>query len=60
MELLRKIFWVGLTAVFTFAFVVLFEHGTVDYVNNAKLEFTSLKALVTQKPEKKKEGDPLK
>lgn len=60
MELLRKLFWVALTAVFTFAFVVLFEHGTVDYMGNAQREFTSVKAMVLQKPEKKKEGDPLK
>ena len=60
MDLLRKLFWVALTAVFTFCFVVLFEHGTIDYADNAQREFASFKAMMLQKPEKKKEGDPLK
>lgn len=58
MDLIRKLFWVALTAAFTFGFVVLFEHGTFDYVNNAQREFVALKAMVINKPEKKKDADP--
>lgn len=58
MELIRKLFWVALTATFTFGFVVLFEHGTVDYVGSAQREFGALKSVVMSKAEKKKDGDP--
>lgn len=60
MDLLRKLFWVALTAAFTFGFVVLFEHGTVDYAGNAQREFLALKAVVMSKGEKKKDADPAK
>lgn len=60
MDLLRKLFWVALTAVFTFGFVVLFEHGTLDYVGNAQREFVSLKDAVISKTDKKKDADPAK
>lgn len=30
--------------VVTFCFIVLYAHGTKDFVNNAKLEFEDLKA----------------
>ncbi len=60
MDLIRKLFWVALTAAFAFGFVVLFEHGTVDYAGNAQREFVALKAIMMSKPEKKKETDPLK
>lgn len=60
MDLIRKLFWVVLTAAFTFGFVVLFEHGTVDYAGNAQREFVAFKAMMINKPEKKKENDPLK
>ena len=53
MDLIRKLFWVALTAVVTFGFVVLFEHGTVNYVDSAQREFVSLKTMLMPKPEKK-------
>ena len=53
--MISKIFWVALTLVFTFCFVVLFEFGTTNYVDNAKTEFQDLKALFTDPP--KKPGD---
>jgi hypothetical protein len=50
MDLIRKLFWVALTLVFTFGFVVLFENGTTNYVDNAKVEFEQMKLLFAQKP----------
>ena len=39
-------------------FVVLFDHGTVDYVKNFKADFNQLVTLVkSQIPHKKDEGD---
>lgn len=61
MELIRKLFWVVLTLVFTFGFVVLFENGTTNYPDNAKAEFEQVKLLFTQKPQKKPDtSDQLK
>lgn len=42
MGLLRMIFWVALFLVSTFAFTVLFQYGTSDYVANAHREWASL------------------
>lgn len=36
----------ALVAVFAFGFVVLFEHGPANYVDNAKRDFESLKSMV--------------
>jgi hypothetical protein len=36
------IFWVALFLASTFAFTVLFEHGTLDYSTNAQNEWTAL------------------
>lgn len=56
--LFRKIFWFGLFLVATFCFVVLFEHGTTNYVQNAQTEFEKLQRLVnTQVVRKKDESD---
>ena len=43
MDLLRKLFWVALFCVFTFGFVVLFDHGFENYVENVKKDFASYK-----------------
>ncbi len=61
MDLIRKLFWVALTLVFTFGFVVLFENGTTNYVDNARVEFVQLKLMLTQKPQRKPDtSDQLK
>lgn len=45
MLLIRNLFWVALFIVSTFCFVVLFEHGPVNYTKNMQLEFESAKKL---------------
>lgn len=61
MDLIRKLFWVVLTVVFTFGFVVLFENGTTNYADNAKTEFEQMKLMLTEKPKKKTDtSDQLK
>jgi hypothetical protein len=39
----------------TFGFIVLFEHGPKDYVNNCKATFENLQKLVNKKVERKKD-----
>ncbi len=51
--MVSKLFWVLLTVVFTFLFVVLFENGTTDYVNNCQAEFQVIKGYFGEKPHKK-------
>jgi hypothetical protein len=43
MFLIRKLFWLALFLVATFGFVVLFEHGTDNYLQNAQAEFEILR-----------------
>lgn len=43
--LIRKLFWLALFLVFTFCFVVLFEHGTVDFQHNAQVEWVDLQKV---------------
>jgi hypothetical protein len=50
--LIRKLFWVALFLVATFCFIVLFEHGTQNFRENAKTEFETLKKMVGSKPER--------
>lgn len=58
MALIRKLFWFVLFLVSTFCFVVLFEHGTTDFVKNAKIEFEGAKKLCNlQLGHKKDESD---
>ncbi|HEY5752556.1 MAG TPA: hypothetical protein VIT21_05375 [Chthoniobacterales bacterium] len=48
--MIRKLFWLALFVVFTFGFVVIFEHGVADFPNsfpdNAKVEYEKLQKLV--------------
>jgi hypothetical protein len=53
MDLIRKLFWVVLTVVFTFGFVVLFENGPTNYLDNAKVEFEQMKIMFATKPKAK-------
>lgn len=40
--LIRKLFWFALFVVFTFGFVVIFEHGVQDFATNAQMEWQDL------------------
>ena len=51
--MLSKIFWVLMTVVFTFLFIVLFENGTVNYVDNCVVEYHQVVAYFGDKPHKK-------
>ena len=51
--MISKLFWVLLTAVFTFGFIVLFENGPGNYVENCKTEFQEMKAYFETPPHKK-------
>ncbi len=53
--LIRKIFWFCLFLVATFCFVVLFEHGTSNYLQNAQGEFAKLQQLVNRQVVRKKD-----
>lgn len=56
MGLINKIFWVALTVVFTFGFVVLFENGTDNYVDNAQKQFAEVKTYFASAPKKNADG----
>ena len=59
--MIGKLFWVLLTAVFTFGFIVLFENGPDNYVANCQTEFQDLKAYVGTPAKKKPDtSDQLK
>lgn len=55
MALLRSLFWFTLFLAATFAFTVLFEHGTTDFENNSKKEYDYLSQMFGTKPQKKKD-----
>jgi hypothetical protein len=55
MALLRKIFWLALFAASTFGFLVLFDHGTVNYVENAKADFQKFRKMVSSQIVRKKD-----
>lgn len=48
MGLLRSLFWVLLFVFFTFCFVVLFEHGTHEFVPGFKYEFARAEKFVKE------------
>lgn len=50
--MISKLFWIALTLVFTFCFVVLFEYGPTNFVANAQTEFQDFKTLFTENPKK--------
>jgi hypothetical protein len=54
MSLIRTLFWFTLFLVSTFAFTVLFEHGTTNYFVNAQKEYDYLSKMVGMQPLKKK------
>ncbi|RYD73492.1 MAG: hypothetical protein EOP84_21445 [Verrucomicrobiaceae bacterium] len=53
MGLIRTIFWFAVFVIATFAFTVLFEHGTTNYVQNAEREFSALKKQLDKKIDRK-------
>ncbi len=53
MGLIRTLFWFAVFVIATFAFTVLFEHGTTNYMQNAEREFNSLKKQFDKKIERK-------
>lgn len=55
MALLRNLFWLVLFLASTFGFVVLFEHGTHDYVKSCQAEFDNLRSLANKKIDRKKD-----
>ena len=58
--MIAKLFWVLLTAVFTFLFLVLFENGTINYVENCQTEYAQIRAYFGEPPHKKADaGDRL-
>jgi hypothetical protein len=56
MSLIRSLLWFALFLVATFAFTVLFEHGTDNYFENAKKEKEYLQKMISSAPEKKADG----
>ncbi len=42
MALLRALFWLAIFLISTFAFTVLFEHGTSNFADNAQTQWHSL------------------
>lgn len=53
MALLRFAFWGTLFVLSTFAFTVLFEHGPMNYFDNAKKEKETLLSMFGKKMERK-------
>lgn len=59
--MLNKIFWVLLTTVFTFGFIVLFENGPTNYVENCQIEYQEMRTYFGTPPKKKPDAsDQLK
>lgn len=54
MGLIRKLFWVALTLVFTFLFTILFEHGTENFVKNSEREWDQIKKWFEPDPKNAK------
>lgn len=57
MGLIRKIFWVAVTLVFTFLFTVLFENGPMDYMKSVERDMKSLRELIKPVERKKDQSD---
>ncbi|GAT35133.1 hypothetical protein TSACC_3197 [Terrimicrobium sacchariphilum] len=58
MSLLALLLRVSLLAVFTFGFVVLYEHGTSDFVQGAATEWKSLTEFVSSQGSAKAPAAP--
>ena len=52
-RMLSKLFWVLMTVVFTFLFIVLFENGPTNYVENCVAEYHQIVTYFGEKPHKK-------
>ena len=55
MALIRFLFWSAIFVASAFAFTVLFEHGPMNFVENAKAEKDALVAMSGKKIERKKD-----
>ena len=60
MALLRSLFWIALFLFFTLSFVVLFEHGTNDFVPGFQKEFARIKTFVIKQTQGDKTTQPKK
>jgi hypothetical protein len=56
MGLIRSLFWFSIFIASTFAFTVLFEHGPMNFPDNAKKEFETLSKYYNAKVEKQKDA----
>ena len=56
MALIRFAFWGSLFILCTFAWTVLFEHGPMNYVEDAKAEKVRLIEMFGAKVDRKKDG----
>ena len=56
MALLRLAFWGTLFVLSTFAFTVLFEHGPMNFFEDAKKEKETLAGMMGKKVERKADG----
>ena len=56
MGLIRSLFWFTVFIASTFAFTVLFEHGPMNYFDNAKKEKETLMGMMGKKVERKSDG----
>jgi hypothetical protein len=61
MGLITKLFWAALFVGFTFSFVVLFEHGSKDFLKdfakNAKIEYASFQEFTAPSKAKSTDGN---
>ena len=55
MGLIRMLFWFAIFLAATFAFTVLFEHGPMNFPDNARKEYETLQKLYGAKVERQKD-----
>jgi hypothetical protein len=60
MGLIRNIFWVIFFLAATFAFIVLFEHGPMNFPENAQKEANQLPVILGLKAKEAPKKDPAK
>ncbi len=56
MGLIRSLFWFAVFIASTFAFTVIFEHGPMNFSENAKKEYEAISKLYGNKIDKKKDS----